>query len=339
MTKFVFKNIRGPGGVIDTAARTVPIDFEPPLGLERADTLEQVGKLSLKDQLFAHTGQAIRFLQANDLVPPLPPQLDVVFTGVSLAEHLANRAKRLVGQQEAPQYWHLACCDPATSTVYVSSSYLTNSKQYRDFSEALGVLDVEFGGDIRKVIERDLFHELGHLALREKFKHMKPADSGSDLYARMKANIEEGFADSFSFHLMCIKHPDKQQFAASESYFKECSDLLKTYEVGPADVYRIFSMLPFVTNGVVVTNVGEIVDRCWAAALQNNKDMLLEKMTADPYFTQDVMKAMNTSNSQPQTLVAQFHKQVINEGFDARKILSVRTLYAPSKREDQLRLK
>ncbi len=311
------------------------VETEAPLAPERQGNLK---KLSLKDQLFAHTSQAIRFLQTNDLVPALPPKVDVVFTSVSLAEALANRFKGLLGKQPAPQYQHLACCDPSISTIYVSSAYLTSSKNYGEFSEALKVLDLEFGGDIRKVVERDLFHEIGHLALRERFKHLKSAAPTNVLYARMKANIEEGFADAFSFHLMCLRHPDKQQFAASENYFKECAAALKSHEVSAADVHRIFGMIPLMANGSVITDISSVVDRCWNAALQNNRDLLVEKMT-DPYFKQDVMKAVNAATGIPSSIVAQFHRQVLIEGFDTKEILSVRTVCLAGQRERALKLK
>lgn len=338
MTKFVFKNIRGPGGVIDTTAKAIPIDFEPALDLVGADTLEQVRKLSLKDQLFTHTSQAIRFLQANALVPPLPPQVDVVFTGVNLVEHLANRLKGFVGKGQPPQYNHLACADPATATIYVSSSYLTNSSRYADFTTALQVLNREFGGDIRRILEREIFHEIGHLALREKFKHQRSDKQDRGLLAVLKLNIEEGFADAFSLHLMCLKHPEQQQFPNLHAYMEGLSANLKTDQVSDVDVFRIYDMVPFMENGTVVVDIGKVVERSWNASLENSKAMLIEKMTQNPYFKQDVMKVINASTDVPLRIVEKLHKQVANEGFDTRQILAVRSFYHPVVHEDRLKI-
>lgn len=327
MTKFLFKNIRGPSGVIDTRARNTPTDFEPPLESVSEATLEQVSKLSLKDQLFAHTSQAIRFLQANDLVPPLPSQVNVVFTSVSLAEDLANRVKGAIGKGPAPQYGHLACADPATATVYVSSSYLTNSSRYGDFSAALGVLNSEFGDDIRKVLERELFHELGHLALREKFKNKRSEDEGSGLLNALKTNIEEGFADAFSLHIMCMKHPQKQEFPLLRAHMMDFADSLKNDKVSAVDVFRIYDMVPFTKNGAILADIGEVVSRCWEVTLLNSKEMLVSKMSENPYFKQEVMRAVNSPTDNPEKIVTKFHLQVMQEGFNTKKVLAVRALF------------
>lgn len=337
MTKFVFKNIRGPDGVIDTTAKSVPTDFEPALDSVSAATLEQVSKRSLKDQLFAHTSQAIRFLQDNDLVPSLPEQVNVVFTSVSLVEDLANRVKGAIGKGPAQQYYHLACADPATATIYVSSSYITNSNRHGDFSEALGVLKSEFGGDIRRVLERELFHEIGHLALREKFTHKRSRKQDGGLLAVLKLNIEEGFADAFSLHLMGLKHPDQQQFQHLRTYMEGLSATLKTDQVSDVDVFRIYDMVPFRENGSVIVEIGKVVDRSWHASLENSKAILLSKMTQNPYFKQDVMKVIDATTDDPLRIVEQLHKQVANEGFDTRQILAVRSFYHPPTNGNSLR--
>jgi hypothetical protein len=284
---------------------------------------------SIKDQLFAHTSQAIRFLQANDLVPPLPPQVDVVFTSVSLAEYLVNRVKGVFGRMPAPQYSHLACADPATATIYVSSSYLTNSNRYADFTTALQVLNSEFGGDIRKILEREFFHEMGHLALREKFKHKRSRKQDRGLLAVLKLNIEEGFADAFSLHLMGLKHPNQQQFPHLRTYMEGLSATLKTDQVSDVDVFRIYDMVPFTENGSVIADIVKVIDRSWRASLENSKEILLSKMTQNPYFKQDVMKVIDASTDDPLRIVEQLHKQVANEGFDTRHILAVRSFYHP----------
>ena len=325
MTIFNFKTV---GKVINDGVQIADKVPAYEIGLEEKglNTPEQ-RKLSLKDQLFAHTSQAIRFLQINNLVPPLPPTVDVIFTSVSLAEDFVNRVKGIVGQRHAPQYSHLACADPAIATIYVSSGYLTNSNRYGDFSEALGVLAQEFGGDTKKILERDLFHEIGHLALREKFKHKRSEDSHGQLLSILKTNIEEGFADAFSLHLMSLKYPEHQQFPHIRSYMEKLSASLKSDQVSDVDVFRIYDMVPFMENGSVITDNEKLVDRCWMAALDNNKEILLSKMTFNPYFKQDVMKAINASTDDPQRIVAQFHQHVQNEGFDNKIILAMRNLY------------
>lgn len=296
------------------------------------------GKVSLKDQLFAHTSQAIRFLQANDLVPPLPPQVDVVFTSVDLVEHLANGLKGFVGKKLPPQYNHMACADPATATIYVSSSYLTNSNRYADFTTALQVLNSEFGGDTRRILEREFFHEMGHLTLREKFKHKRSHKEARGLLAVLKLNIEEGFADAFSLHLMCLKHPEQQQFPHLRTYMEGLSATIKTDQVSDVDVFRVYDMVPFKENGSVITEIGKVVERSWRASLENSKEILLSKMTQNPYFKQDVMKVIDASTDDPLRIVEQLHKQVANEGFDTRHILAVRSFHHRAASDNRLKL-
>lgn len=333
MTKFAFKTVNKflDEELAERRGGAAPEEG----GLESVS----VKKLSLKDQLFAHTSQAIRYLQANDLVPALPSQVDVVFTSVSLAEELVNRVKGVLGRAPAPQYSHLACCDPATNTIYVSSAYLTSSKSYADFTEALGVLGREFGGDTMKILERDLFHEIGHLALREKFKNQHSEDESRGLLAVMKANIEEGFADAFSLHLMALKHPEQPQFPHLRSYMATLSAKLQSDQISDVDVFRIYDMLPFMENAAVVTDIGKVVDLSWRASLENSKAMLLSKMNENPYFKQDVMKAIDARTDDPAAIVKQFHQQVANEGFDKKRILAVRSLYQSKDSAEKLKLK
>lgn len=324
------------------------IDFDP--GAIRQDQEEYEGRLatskgkavgkprSLKDQLFAHISPAIRFLQANDLVPPLPPQVDVVFTSVDLVEHLANRLKEFVGKGQPPQYNHLACADPATATIYVSSSYITNSSRYADFTTVLQVLNSQFGGDVGKILEREFFHEIGHLALREKFKNKRSDKQDHALLSVLKLNIEEGFADAFSLHLMCLKHPQQHQFPNLQAYMEGLSATFKTDQVSDVDVFRIYDMVPFMEHGFVVVDIGRVVERSWNASLENNKAILLAKMTQNPYFKQDVMKAINASTDVPLRIVEQLHKKVANEGFDTRKILAVRSFLHQLANEDKRKL-
>lgn len=335
MTVFKFITV---GKSIDFDPGTIRQDQEEHEGRPATSEGKAVGKpRSLKDQLFAHISPAIRFLQANDLVPPLPPQVDVVFTSVDLVEHLANRLKEFVGKGQPPQYNHLACADPATATIYVSSSYITNSSRYADFTTALQVLNREFGDDVGKILEREFFHEIGHLALREKFKHKRSDKQDRGLLAVLKLNIEEGFADAFSLHLMCLKHP-QHQFPNLQAYMEGLSATLNTDQVSYADVFRIYDMVPFMENDSVVLDIGKVVERSWNASLENSKAILLSKMTQNPYFKQDVMKAINASTDVPLRIVEQLHKQVANEGFDTRQILAVRSFYHQTTDEGRLKI-
>ncbi|MHA6898016.1 hypothetical protein [Ralstonia pseudosolanacearum] len=277
--------------------------------VELGEGIKSSQSTSLQDRLYVHTSQAIQFLQYNYLVPPLAPQVDVVFTNVSLKEKIGKVINSLLGRG-LEQYQHNACADPETSTIYFSSAYLALKEK---LPAEIQILALELG-TVQKVVERELFHEIGHLAIR---KHLRRKEVDSSIHPfeqRIRENIEEGFADSFSLHMMAIKYPDQQSFPVLRRHIQE---QVKNDPFQVINVYRAYDDIPLKdSNGTVLKDVNQIVAGCLEVALKNNKAMLLECL-ADNFYRPQIKGSLNLKLSDSiddGAYVDHFHNHYRKEG-------------------------
>lgn len=309
MTKFNFPSFKKS---VDLGEQLQVKNLESPSGREPIDDADIVSKsLPIKEQLYMHAEKSLQFMRSNDLAPPLPNQVNIVFTNVDRLEMIGNYLSRIRGKELPPQYGHLSCVDPETATIYVSSSYLTKNSHHFDFANALTVLFEEFNHDIQKILDREIYHEIGHLGVRNILPRKEVLLAMHPFQQRIRNNIEEGFADAFSLHMMAVKH-GHLEFPILRAYI---FNQVKDDPFREINLYRVYDDIPFKnSDGSLVTDIQDIMSKCLETALKNNKEMLLECLSIS-YYEPQVKNSLNLnfrgSNAE---YIDHFHDQYKKEG-------------------------
>ena len=169
----------------------------------------------------------------------------------------------------------------------------------------------EFNGNIQKVIEQVLYYELGHLAIRTHLPRKEVQSSMHPFEQRIRNNIEEGFADAFSLHMMALKHGHTDFPVLRAHIFNQVKD----DPFQEINLYRIYDQVPFRNaDGSLLTDIKKITSKCLDAALNNNKEMLLECL-ADPYYEPQIINSLNLNfTGSDNDYVDHFHSQFKKDG-------------------------
>lgn len=279
--------------------------------LELGKDKQRTQKFSLKDRLYQLSSQSIQFLQSSNLVPSLPKEVNIAFINIEFFEKLGIHLSKIRGKELPEQYGHLSCVFPETSTIYVSSTYLTQKNHFFKFTDALKALGDEFNHDVQKILDREIYHEIGHLGIRTHLPRKEVQSSMHPFEQRIRNNIEEGFADAFSLHMMALKHGHVEFPVLRAHIFNQVKD----DPFQEINLYRIYDQVPFRNaDGSLLTDIKKITSKCLDAALNNNKEMLLECL-ADPYYEPQVKQSLNLNfTGSDNDYVDHFHRQYKKEG-------------------------
>ena len=312
MTTFNFPSV-GKTLLIENVVKTkVSKTTAPEEEFNVSETNDPVDKfLSHKEKLYAYSEKTLHFLQSNNLVPALPKEVNIAFTNVDFFEKLGNYISNLVGKGLPEQYGHLSCVVPETCTIYVSSSYLTQKNHHFKFTDALNALGDEFNHDVQKILDREIYHEIGHLGIRTHLPRKEVQSSMHPFEQRIRNNIEEGFADAFSLHMMALKHGHEEFPVLRAHIFNQVKD----DPFQEINLYRIYDQVPFRNaDGSLLTDIKKITSKCLDAALKNNKEMLLECL-ADSYYEPQVINSLNLNfTGSDNDYVDHFHSQFKKDG-------------------------
>ena len=262
----------------------------------------------VKSQLTVYLENTLNYMQENNLIPELPQVMNVKYINVSTKEILLTKFKSLFGKK-SPEYNYPASTNILDGTIYISNYF------QRDFNKDSSIQKFreQFNQNITQTIEYAFFHEIGHLFLIEKNKD-KTNKHDDTLFKSLITNIEEGFAESFAIHMMCLKYPQLELETNKFKYFQqrtdklssnvgqlfnykkhdelkktvlqEIKDFVKPPEIkieemfNPYEFPLIYKNTPFKDlNGKLITDMNIIFEKCLGMSLKNNIEVIKFKTT------------------------------------------------------------
>lgn len=294
----------------------------------------------VKSELTVYLEDTLLFMTNNNLIASLPSIINIKYINSSTKEILFSKFKDLFGFK--PQYYNY----PASTNIYNGTIYVSHHYQEDDYSDStINKIRMQFTSNIQQAVEYSFFHEIGHLFLIEKTKDKTNTQNDSFLKA-LTLNIEEGFAESFSIHMMCLKYPelpmqtnnfknfDTRTLLLSNNlskkfYLKKTDQLklpltdiikqmiknptIKLDEMfNPYEFPLIYKLSPFKDNsGNLITNMDIIFAKCFDTALANNKAVILSK-NSNQFTQQFETELLDKLQSSTQDFSNQFEQLITN---------------------------
>lgn len=303
----------------------------------------------VKSELTVYLEDTLTFMKNNNLIPDLPANINIKYINASNKEILVNKLKDIFGSKPI-QYNY-----PASTNIYNSTIYISNHYQEDDYSDnAINQIRMQFGGNIKQAVEYSFFHELGHLFLIEKNKD-KMNSQDNKLFKNLSLNIEESFAESFAIHLLSLKYPILPINTFNFANFSKRADNLsnnisKIFYMKRNNLYKypmatilknliikektsieemfnsyefplVYEVSPFKKNNTLITNMNVIFDKCFECALENNKQVIINKFNNTftkifkEEFINEIKKFTYNDSNDINSLIESFHKQIKDNGF------------------------
>ena len=305
-------------------------------------------KQVVHSQITTYLEDSLNFLMQNNYVPKLPKEIKVQYLYSNLEEKLTVNFKKLFNRPLSVIYKYPACVNFSNNTIYISNYFQNENTK----DKAIKSLNEQYN-DWKLSLEHSFLHELGHLFLIEKNKN-KTIIQTNPLLEQLKINVEEGFAEAFALHLMCLKYPNLINETNNFKLFddKNISDSEKTsrnyyknfYEYPTdskdsskmLDVYEfplIYKNIPFKdSNGNLITNVNEIFKQAYDLSLENNKQVILNKQQFG--FKKELLEEFQKITHNPKdeliTQINSIHNIIKREGFNTKNIHSIRNSFNSS---------
>ena len=337
------------------------VDKNEPFDLIAINLKKKLSKVSVQDddndfkkstkkvvqsQITTYLEDSLSFLSQNNYVPKLPQEIKVQYLYTTLEEKLTIGFKKLFNRPLSAVYKYPACVNFSNNTIYISNYFTENNPK----DTAIKDLNEQYN-DWKLSLEHSFFHELGHLFLVEKNKN-KTITKTNLLLDKLKINFEEGFAEAFSLHLMCLKYPnlinttnnfknfDNKNILDSEkisrNYYKKYYEYFDSPKKQTEDMFNVYEFpliyknIPFKeSNGNLITNINEIFKQAYNLSLENNKQVIVDKFKFG--FKTELLEELQKITHNPKNdfniQINSIHNIIKREGFNVKNIHSIRNSF------------
>lgn len=313
-----------------------------------------------KSNLTVHLENFLNTLIEKNIQITLPQKITVQYFNYNKVKQFKskllshdNELIKIISKKTLKKgYIYPASSSFSNSIIHISNNFDFSNTELADFKQC-------FGG-AEKTLEYVFSHELGHLFLGEKNKTIIN-ENQDELFATLSLNIQEGFAESFAIQMMCVaygetkvsedtnkfkqlkdnsSHNEKtsiEKFIKERTLGEQISDLFPIVKSKDSskmfhsyEFPEIYDNLPLKdSNGNVETDIEKIYQGCLNLALQNNKQVIKNKLNNesikalgfDKKLIKNLQETTKLKTDLIDKLIDNIHDTFTNKGFLKAKVL------------------
>lgn len=305
--------------------------------------LKSINKI-LPSKITTYLEDTITFLSNNNYIPELPDKITIVYLYTTLQEKLTVQFKKALNKPLPFFYKYPACVNLSNNTMYISNYFTEDNPK----DKSIVNLNEQYKNS-KLSLEHAFLHELGHLFLIEKNKLKTVKTITTPLLETIKISVEEGFAESFALHMMCLKYPNILKDTTNFDIFHttditHCDNISRMYYKkhyeyentstkqieAMFDVYefpKIYKSVPFKDpHGNLITNMNDIFEKAYDLSLENNKAVIKSKL--DYGFRKELLEEFQKITHNPKEdlniQINSIQNIIKKKGFNNSAIHSVR---------------